>query len=176
MVCNRCITLLRSSLESLPVSVEELTLGTLTVSGLQSPGTYSQLQHTLAALDFEIVEDRERKLVREIREVIREYLSEPAHQGSRVKLPDLLSRRLNMSYETLRDVFSAAEGMTIAAYVIRQRIGNVKEYMLYSRLPLTEIAYLTGYSSVFHLSAQFREITGMTPARFRQLQRPVAQA
>lgn len=175
MVCNRCITLLRSSLESLPVSVEELTLGTLTVSGLQSPGTYSQLQHTLAALDFEIVEDRERKLVREIREVIREYLSEPADPGSRMKLPDLLSRKLNMSYETLRDVFSAAEGMTIAAYVIRQRIGKVKEY-LYSGLPLTEIAYLTGYSSVFHLSAQFREITGMTPARFRQLQRPVAQA
>lgn len=166
MVCNRCIAVLKASLESLPVSVEEISLGKVTLSGLANL-TEGQLQRAISDLNFEIIESRDQKLIREMKNLIHAALVEENYSG-KVRFSKLISERMNMSYDSLSAIFTRMEGISVASYVINKRIEKIKEYLKFSDSSLTEIAYLTGYSSVFHLSAQFKEITGLTPSAYRK--------
>ena len=168
MVCKRCITVLRSSLEALPVSVENISLGKVTVSGFESSSALQGIEEAIRSLDFELVESKERKLITEIKKIISETINRQVPGDARMKISSLLAEKLNMSYDSLSSVFSKEEGITIATYIIYQRVAKIKEYLASTDLSLTEIAFLMGYSSVFHLSRQFKELTGINASDYRR--------
>jgi AraC-like DNA-binding protein len=97
------------------------------------------------------------------------YADKPEH----FKLSVLLADRLHHDYSYLSNLFSAVEGITIEKYHIAQKIERVKELLIYNELSLSEIAYQMGYSSVAHLSSQFKQVTGLTPSAFKKLQKQV---
>ena len=86
-----------------------------------------------------------------------------------LNLSSFITKRIPNDYSYLSDLFSSIEGRTIEQYFILQRIEKVKELLVYDQLSLTEISYLTGYSSVHHLSSQFKKITGLTPTHFKKI-------
>ena len=133
----------------------------------------SQEQHDLvkAALlrqGLELMDDKKSVLIQKIKNVIVElvhYTEEPL----RVKFSEYLSQKLNHDYTYMANLFSEVQGITIEKFIISHKIERVKELLVYNELNLTEIANLMHYSSVAHLSAQFKKITGLTPSHFRQL-------
>jgi len=135
--------------------------------------TISQEQHDLvkAALlrqGLELMDDKKSVLIQKIKNVIVElvhYTEEPL----RVKFSEYLSQKLNHDYTYMANLFSEVQGITIEKFIISHKIERVKELLVYNELNLTEIANLMHYSSVAHLSAQFKKITGLTPSHFRQL-------
>lgn len=117
---------------------------------------------------FEIIRSREAEIVESVKSLLRQQLRGEPEQ-MRFNVSDLLSEKLNMSYTALSRLFSEAEERTIENYLISLRVELVKELIRYEQLTLGEIADRTGYSSVAHLSSQFKQTTGMTPTEFRRL-------
>jgi AraC-like DNA-binding protein len=108
------------------------------------------------------------KVVDEIKKAVREYL-ELGLESQQQKLSAFITDRVPNDYSYLSDLFSSIEGKTIEQYFILQRIEKVKELIVYDQLSLTEISYRTGFSSVHHLSAQFKKVTGLTPSHFKKI-------
>jgi len=105
-------------------------------------------------------------------EKIKTTIIEQVHYGigdDRYNFSDLLSTKLHKDYSYLSHLFSEVEGITIEKYIINQKIEKVKELLVYNELSLSEIAFQAGYSSVAHLSAQFKKVTGLTPTHFKKL-------
>lgn len=169
MVCSRCITVLQSSLQELSLAVLDIGLGRVTVSGLSHLKSPAVLEDTIKALDFEIVPNKENRLVAEIKNIIQEVFKNQTYRDSKIKFSQLLSEKLNLSYDILSAAFSKAEGITLNSYIIQKRIEKIKEYLLHTDISLTEIAFLMDYSSVFHLSHQFKVVTSLTPSQFKQM-------
>jgi AraC-like DNA-binding protein len=119
---------------------------------------------------LELMDDKKSVLIRKIKNVIVEvvhYSDEPLT----TKFSEFLSRELNLDYTYLANLFSEVQGTTIEKYFIAHKIERVKELLVYDELKLTEIAYLMHYSSVAHLSTQFKKVTGLTPSYFKQLKK-----
>lgn len=171
MVCNRCITVLKSGLEELSLTIEDISLGKVTVSGIAGLGSISAIEKLLTSLDFELVKDREQMIVEQIKKTIDEVFKTHIYFETKVKFSKLLSEELHVNYDSLSAVFSRAEGITLESYIINKRIDKIKEYLVYTDLSLTEIAYLTGYSSIFHLSRQFKEHTSFNPSHYRKIKK-----
>ncbi|MEX1013892.1 MAG: helix-turn-helix domain-containing protein, partial [Candidatus Paceibacterota bacterium] len=94
-----------------------------------------------------------------------------AHDMPNINDSDYLSEKLNYDYTYLSNVFSEVKGTTIQQYIIKHRVERIKELLLYDELTLTEIAWELNYSSVSHLSNQFKKVTGLTPTYFKELKR-----
>lgn len=169
MVCRRCITVLKQSLEKLSLTVEEIYLGKVTVSGLQNLSSFSELEDTLKELNFEIFQSGEQKLLDQVKKIIEDFYSPESPIDKKAKFSTLLSEKLNVNYDTLSALFSRTEGITLETYIIQRRIDKIKEYLVYTDLTLAQIAELTGYSSMFHLSRQFKRVTSSTPTFFKQV-------
>lgn len=168
MVCNRCIKVVRESAEQLGLEVEYLRLGELVLKGEVSDEKKQQLKHSLQEDGFELLDDRKAALVERIKNII---IREIHHNEERrhENFSDLIADELHMDYNYLSTLFSSLEGTTIEKYIILQRIEKVKELLVYDELTLSEIAWKLGYSSVDHLSAQFKKITGLTPSHFKKI-------
>lgn len=168
MVCNRCIKVVRESAEQLGLEVEHLRLGELVLKGEVPEEKKQQLKYSLLEDGFELLDDRKAALVEKIKNIIiREvHYTEERRQ---VNFSDLIADELHMDYNYLSTLFSSMEGTTIEKYIILQRIEKVKELLVYDELTLSEIAWKLGYSSVHHLSAQFKKITGLTPSHFKKI-------
>jgi YesN/AraC family two-component response regulator len=149
-----------------PLSVE---LGEITLK--ESPGTQQleQLEKSLNGLGFEIIDNLKSRLIEQIKTQIIK-LVHYTDTSTPLKLSAILADHLNHDYSYLSNLFSAVEGTTIEKYYIAQKIERVKELLVYNELSLSEIAYQMGYSSVAYLSAQFKQVTGMTPSQFKSLQ------
>lgn len=168
MVCNRCIKVVRESAEQLGLEVEHLRLGELVLKGEVPEVKKQQLKNSLLEDGFELLDDRKAALVEKIKNII---IREVHHTEERrqVNFSDLIADKLHMDYNYLSTLFSSLEGITIEKYIILQRIEKVKELLVYDELTLSEIAWKLGYSSVHHLSAQFKKITGLTPSHFKKI-------
>jgi AraC-like DNA-binding protein len=169
MVCDRCKLAVGNVLDEMdlqPASVQlgEVDLGeeTLDDQGLED------FRRRIEALGFELINDRKSRLIESIKKHIIALVRE-RDELERVKLSDYLAEQLHHDYTYLSNLFSAVEGVTIEQYFIHQKIERAKELLVYDELSLTEIAYRLGYSSLAHLSRQFKKVTGMTPSHFRQL-------
>jgi len=169
MVCKRCITVLQQSLEKLSLSVEEIYLGKVTVSGLRSLSNMSELDAVLKPLNFEIFKSGDQKLIDQVKKIIDDFYSLETTVDKKVRFSTLLSEKLHVNYDALSALFSKCEGMTLEAYIINKRIDKIKEFLVYTDLTLAQIADLTGYSSMFHLSRQFKRVTSTTPSYFKQV-------
>lgn len=171
MVCNRCIIVLTSAFEAFELIVKDVQLGKITVCGLSKLKNLSELETQLASLGFEVLQNRDEKLVDRIKAIVRTTLQDQSQFLTKVKFSKILSEQLHRSYDSLSAVFSKTEGITLESFIIIQRLDKIKECIVHTELPLTQIAYLNGYSSVFHLSRQFKSHTGITPSHFRQINR-----
>ena len=129
---------------------------------------HDQLKMGLLKSGLELMDDKRSVLIQKVKNVIVElihYSEEPLL----INFSDYLSQKLNHDYTYLSNLFSEVQGTTIEKFIIAHKIERVKELLVYNELNLTEIAYLMHYSSVAHLSAQFKKVTGLTPSHFKQL-------
>lgn len=169
MVCSRCKMIVRSELEKLglqPVSVE---LGEVELPG-EIPGDKKQdIDNVLQVYGFNLIDDKRSRLIEKVKNLIVELVHHPEEEHLKINLSDHLSRELHHDYTYISNLFTQIEGTTIEKYYIAQKIERVKELLVYDELSLSEIAFQLHYSSVAHLSSQFKKVTGLTPSHFKQL-------
>lgn len=163
MVCRHCVEAVKSALRSAGIEDAEVDLGTITLPPGITSAQLTTLQNELDAAELNIIHDAEEAMVERTKMAIIDHVRTHA---CKYNLSSCLSSALDVDYNALSKLFSAREGRTIEKYTIAQRVEYVKELISYGELSLTEIADRTGYSSVAHLSRQFKSITGMTPTAF----------
>ena len=169
MVCNRCITAVKNDLERLGHTVISTTLGEATLAADEIDSEQlEQIKNTLEASGFELIDDRKSRTIEKIKTVIIDAIHYSGEQP-REKYSELISKHLHYEYTYLSKLFSEVEGITIEQYIINQKIEKIKEYIVYDELSLSEIADRMGYSSVAHLSAQFKKSTGLPPSHFKNI-------
>jgi AraC family transcriptional regulator len=168
MVCQRCIMTVENIAKDLQLPYRRVDLGEVEIAGKLSDNERTLFQTALQKVGFELIETRVNKLVEEIKLAVREYLS-LGMDSQNQKLSSFITERIPNDYSYLSDLFSSIEGKTIEQYFIQQRIEKVKELLVYDQLSLTEISYRTGFSSVHHLSSQFKKVTGLTPSHFKKI-------
>lgn len=167
MVCPRCVNAITQLFKELQIGVSEVQLGKVI---LQSGITSVQKEELAASLrkkGFELLDNRESKIVNEIKAIIIEHVhfQKPTDKN----YSDILTERLHFDYPYLSRLFSSVEGKTIERYIMSQKIEKVKELLIYDELTVAQIAYELNYSSPAHLSGQFRKVTGMSPTSFKKL-------
>jgi len=166
MVCNRCKMVVKAELEKLgfkPLSVE---LGEATLAENISSEDKINIAERLTHFGFELLADKKTQIAEQIKTAIINlvhYTKEPL----KINLSAYLSEQVKMEYTSLSSIFSEIENQTIEKYFIAQKIEKAKEMLTYGELTLSEIAYQLNYSSVAHLSAQFKKVTGITPSVYK---------
>lgn len=166
MVCPRCISAVSDLFVSEGVTVKSISLGDAEIKEDLTGEQRLSLARKLHGIGFELLDDPRSQLVEQIRIAVQQWVR---MDKERIKLSDYLSARLHKDYSTLSKMFSEVRGVTIERFSILHRIEYVKELLCYSQLSTSEIAYRLGYSSPAHLSSQFKQVTGMTPKEFREL-------
>lgn len=169
MVCRRCIMAVQNELDKLGVPVKDIRLGEVTLEKPLTPEERTQFGKSLNRLGFEIIDDKKSRLIEQIKSLIIGLVHHQDNSDSKENLSEQLSSTLQHDYSYLSNLFSAIEGTTIEKYYIAQKIEKVKELLVYDELTLSEIADSLHYSSVAHLSNQFKKVTGLTPGHFRQI-------
>lgn len=169
MVCNRCVMVVREELNKLQLEPTEVVLGEAEIKDDLTTEEKEKLRQNLAALGFELLDDKKAKLVEKIKNAIIEIVHYGEDLDNRIKFSKQIEQKVGVDYHQLSTLFSETEGTTIEKYVILQRIEKVKELLVYNELTLSEIAFKTGYSSVQHLSTQFKKVTGLTPSHFKEI-------
>jgi len=171
MVCARCITAVREEFIKAGLLPQRVTLGEVDLTEQPRLEQIERLSHDLKALGFEILDDQRKKQI----EMVKNLLIAKVQSGEieeHFSLSHFLSKKLMKEYSQLSRLFSEIEGITLEQFFILQKIEKVKEWLAYNELTLSEISWKLGYSSVAHLSAQFKRITGMTPSEFKKLGGP----
>lgn len=169
MVCDRCKSAVVDVLRNLDMPGTSVELGEVDFgeSRLTTDQLYL-LKAELEPLGFEIIDDKKSRLIQNIKQSIIELVRKN-DEFHRIKVSDYLKQNLHYDYSHLSSLFSEVEGITVEQYLIRQKIERVKELLVYDEMSLTEIAQQLGYSSLAHLSTQFKKVTGLTPSHFRNL-------
>ena len=168
MVCIRCKMVVKSELENLGLEYISVDLGEANLSDNITEEQKKKLDVSLRKSGLELLDDKKSMLVEKIKIIIIELVHYREEQ-LRVNLSDYLSEKLNYDYTYLANLFSETQGTTIEKFMINHKIERVKELLVYDELNLKEIAFKIHYSSVAHLSSQFKRITGLTPSQFKQL-------
>ena len=168
MESSRCISIVKNELVKLGLQFKKVELG---LAELKSPPTQEKLDlldQALKSVGLELMDDSKNKLVKKINAAIYQliYLSDDFPKPNFSKF---ISTKVNFDYTYLSSLFSGVHGITIAKQVIAQKIERVKELLTKGDLSLGDIAFKLQYSSVAHLSNQFKKVTGMTPSTYRQL-------
>ncbi len=168
MVCVRCKMVVKEELAKLGLHYSAVELGEAEIMENVSAQQHDQIKRALLKSGLELIDDKRSVLIQKIKNVIIElvhYTDEPLT----INFSEFLSRKLNHDYTYLANLFSEVQGITIEKFIIAHKIERVKELLAYNELTLTEIAYLMHYSSVAHLSTQFKKVTDLTPSHFKQL-------
>lgn len=169
MVCDRCKRVVREELEKLGLVVDRVELGEVDAESLPSNVTLDDVRLALQKNGFDLVDDKKQSLVEHMKVLlINEVQYLKGERLSSENYSSFLERKLGYEYSYLSGLFSASEGQTLEKYIIALKIEKVKEWLRYDELTLSEIAWRLNYSSVQHLSNQFRQVTGMTPGQFRK--------
>ena len=168
MVSIRCKMVVKAALDNLGLHYGAVELGEVEVKEEMTAQQYEALKLALLNSGLELMYDKNALLIEKIKNLVVEmihYNDELPH----IKKSDYISEKLHHSYTDLANHFSEATGTTIEHFIITHKIERVKELLLYDDLSLTDIAYKLNYSSVAHLSNQFKKLTGLTPTYFKQL-------
>ena len=168
MVCQRCIMTVEDILNRLNIDYTSVTMGEVTLAKKLTNDELKGVEKALNKVGFALIETRVNKVIEDIKKAILEYIN-MGLDSQRQNLSSFITDRISYDYSYLSDLFSSIEGRTIEQYFIVQRIEKVKELLVYDQLSLTEISYRTGFSSVHHLSAQFKKVTGLTPSQFNKM-------
>lgn len=168
MVSNHCKLAVKDELKKLGLHFIVVDLGEIEIMEDLTSEQRDQLKIGLGKSGFELMDDKKAVLIEKIINVIIEMV----HSSSvviKVNFSDYLSEKLNYDYTYLSNIFSEVKGITIQQFIIIHKVEKIKEFLVYDELNLTEISYKLNYSSVAHLSNQFKKITGLSPSHFKQL-------
>jgi AraC-like DNA-binding protein len=168
MVSIRCKLIVKSELEKLGLRYKTVELGEAEIIGIISPEKLERLKTALSKSGLELMDDKKSILIEKIKNVIVELIHYTDDE-LKVNFSEYLSEKLNYDYKYLSNLFTEVQGTTIEKFIIYHKIERVKELIVYDELNLSEIAFKLHYSSVAHLSNQFKKITGLTPSHFRKL-------
>ena len=168
MVCERCIMAVRRELEAEGIPFQSIQLGEVKLTTELPKEVLERLSAKLQLAGFEILDNKRSRIVEKIKNTIVSLIHHKENDLN-IKLSALLEDKLEMDYHHLTTLFSSVEGITIEKYTILQRIEKAKELLMYDELSLSQIADEMGYSSVQHLSQQFKKVTGLTPSHFKNL-------
>ena len=175
MVSSRCKMAVKEELKKLGLHFVFVDLGEVDIMEDLSAEQHQQLSIVLLSIGFELMDDKRSMLIEKIKNIAIEvvhYNEEPL----KIKFSEYLSKKLNHDYTYLSNLFSDVQGTTIEHFLIAHKIEKVKELLVYNELNLTEIAFKMNYSSVAHLSNQFKKVTGLTPSHFKKLKDKIRNA
>lgn len=167
MVCPRCIEAVRHTLLQAGFRVEAVRLGEADIVGGLDAGQKERVATLLAPLGFELLEDRKSRIIEAMKNCLVSLVRAQAVVPD-AKLSDYLSAKMGYDYKYLSNLFSETQGRTVENYFTALKIERVKELLVYDELTLSEIAFRLGFSSVAHLSARFKRVTGLTPSRYKR--------
>lgn len=168
MVCNRCKMVVKAELEKLGFNPIRVELGEVVLPENISQEEKIKIEKHLSLFGFALLEDKKTQIAEQIKTSIINlvhYLKDPL----KINLSTYLSEELHLEYPYLSSIFSEVEDQTIEKYFIAQKIEKAKEMLTYGELTLSEIAFQLNYSSVAHLSAQFKKVTGTTPSAYKSV-------
>lgn len=168
MVSLRCKMLVKEELNKLGITETLVDLGVVEVYQEMSDEQRENLKNNLIEFGLELLEDKKIILIEKIKNVIIEMIHY-SDEVPKVNYSDYISEKLGYDYTYLSNIFSEVKGITIQQYIIINKIERVKELLLYDEFNLTEIAYKLYYSSVSHLSNQFKKVTGLSPYFYKKL-------
>ncbi|MHB8401141.1 MAG: helix-turn-helix domain-containing protein [Bacteroidia bacterium] len=168
MVSNRCKMVVKEELTKLGLHFIIVALGEVEIMETISTEQLEQLKVALHSSGLELMDDKRAVLIEKIKAVITELIHH-SEELPKTNFSDYLSEKLNYDYTYLSNIFSEVKGITIQQFIIVHKIERAKELMLYDELNLTEISYKLHYSSVAHLSNQFKKVTGLSPSQYKQL-------
>ncbi|MCX6220770.1 MAG: AraC family transcriptional regulator [Bacteroidia bacterium] len=168
MVSNRCKLAVKEELRRLGLHYILVDLGEIEIMEDITPEQKDELRAALLRSGLELMDDKRSVLIEKIKNAIIEMVHH-SDEIIKVNFSDYLSEKLSHDYTYLANLFSEIQGTTIEQFVINHKIERIKELIIYDELNITEIAWKMNYSSVAHLSNQFKKITGLTPSHFKQL-------
>jgi len=169
MVCNRCIKAVEHELEKLKIVPVKVTLGSVELKKELDNQTTELFRKALIENGFELIDDKKSLVIEKIKTLVIELVHYQKEKGRHINLADFIASEIGYDYSYLSNLFSSVEGITIEKYAINQKIERVKELLVYDELNLNEITFQMGYSSVQHLSNQFKKITGLSPTHFKKI-------
>ena len=170
MVCNRCIKVVREELEKLDYAVERIELGEVVITSDKKKFQLAKIKNSLEENGFELFDSRNANIIERVKILIIKLIHHNSTENqSDINLHNEIIKKAGLSYQYVSSLFSSMEGITIEKFIIHHKIEKVKELIVYDELTLSEIAYRLGYSSVQHLSNQFKKVTGLSPSYFKKL-------
>ncbi len=170
MVCNRCIKVVREELEKLDYTIEKIELGEVVITSTKKKFQLDKIKKSLEENGFELIGSRNANIIERVKILIIKLIHHNSTENqSDINLHNEIIKEAGLSYQYVSSLFSSMEGITIEKFIIHQKIEKVKELIVYDELTLSEIAYRLGYSSVQHLSNQFKKVTGLSPSYFKKL-------
>jgi AraC-like DNA-binding protein len=170
MVCNRCIKVVREELENLDYIVTNIQLGEVNITSERKIIDLNEIKTMLVENGFELIDNRQASIIERIKIlIINSIHHNNTNNLSEINIHSEIEKDIDLSYAYISSLFSSKEGITIEKYIINQKIEKVKELLIYDELTLSEIAYKLDYSSVQHLSNQFKKTTGLSPSYFKKL-------
>lgn len=167
MVCDRCKMAVQQVLEENKLPFTQVELGEIDLVGEPDDNQLQKFKTSIEKIGFELIEDRNARTISKIKSVVLSFVRD--NVARKKKLSVEISEALTKDYNSLSNLFSSVEGITIEQFAILQKIEYVKELLVYDELSLSEIANKLHYSSVQHLSNQFKKITGLTPSHFKKI-------
>jgi AraC-like DNA-binding protein len=170
MVSLRCKMMVKTELDKLGLRYGTVDLGMVEMLDDVTEQQHEQLKVNLLKSGLELLDDKRSILIEKIKNVIIEMIHYE-DEIPKTNYSDYISQKLNYDYTYLSNIFSEVKGITIQQFIIINKIERVKELLLYDELNLTEISYKLHYSSVAHLSNQFKKITGLSPSFFKKLKK-----
>lgn len=170
MVSLRCKLLVKEELKKLGIRHASIELGMVETQEDLTPLQHDLLKENLLRSGLELLDDKKSILIERIKNAIVEMIHY-SDELPKINYSDYLSEKLNYDYTYLSNVFSEVKGITIQQFIIIHKIERVKELLLYDELNITEISYKLNYSSVAHLSNQFKKVTGLSPAFYKKLKK-----
>jgi YesN/AraC family two-component response regulator len=171
MVCERCITTVQDQLREIGFEVKSIGLGEVTIISPDPNADLDKVEERLERLGFSLLEDKKEKLVKEIKELVSKVYSGEYDFPEKFRFSDLIERQCIKTYDAISAAFSSQEGVTLEKYILNYRVEKVKELLLYSNQSLADISFNLGFSSVAHLSRQFKNQTGLTITHFREVRK-----
>src|ERR1035437_8436612 len=168
MVSNRCKMAVKEELKKLGLHFIVVDLGEVEIMESISVDQRAQLKASLFDSGLELMDDKRAVLIEKIKNTVIEMVH---HSDDMIKMnfSDFLSQKLNHDYTYLANLFSEVQGTTIEHFIISHKVERIKELIIYDELNITEIAWKMNYSSVAHLSNQFKKPTGLSPSQFKRL-------
>lgn len=169
MVCDRCKMVVADLFKKTGITVKKIELGEVETLNELTLEQLKKIEQSLQAVGFELLDDKRKQIVQRIKTIIIEIVQNQSETLQKINPSVYIAEKIGRDYKYLTTLFSEVEGTTIEQFLIHQKIEKVKELLVYDEYSLSQIADLMYYSSVQHLSMQFKKITGLTPSHFKQL-------